>query len=78
MLLLHSIIIYVSEKFSRKNIKVNQDDDKIRDEKLQYDVNKKKTVKILGSSSGRFDKYDCLTGEEILTNDQRTKTNQKN
>ena len=42
MLLLHSIIIHVSEKISRKNIKVNQDDDKIRDEKLQYDVNKKK------------------------------------
>ena len=45
-------------------------DNKIRDEKLQYDVNKE-TAKMSALSSGKIDKYDCLTGEEILPSDQR-------
>ena len=38
-------------------------DDKIRDEKLHYDINRE-VAKIL--SSGKIDKYEYLTGEEIF------------
>ena len=44
-------------------------DDKIRNEKLQYDINRE-AVKILALSSGKTDKYEYLTGEEILPSDQ--------
>ena len=44
-------------------------DDKIKDEKLQYNVNRK-TAKISALSSGKIDKYEYLTGEEILPSDQ--------
>ena len=40
-------------------------DDKIRDKKLQYDINKK-AVKIWALSSGKIYKYESVTGEEIL------------
>ena len=42
----------------------------IRDEKLQYDINKE-TSKILALSSGKIDKYEYLTGEEILSYNQQ-------
>ena len=45
-------------------------DDKIRDEKLQYDINRE-AAKILALSSGKIDKYEYLTGETILISDQR-------
>ena len=45
-------------------------DDKIGDEKLQYDINKE-AAKISALSSGKIDKYEYLTGEEILPSDQR-------
>ena len=45
-------------------------DDKIRDEKLQYDINKE-SAKISILSSGKIDKYEYLTGEEILPSNQR-------
>ena len=45
-------------------------DDKIRDEKLQYDINKE-IGKISALSSGKLDKYEYLRGEEILPFDQR-------
>ena len=45
-------------------------DDKIRDEKLQYDINQD-AVKISALSSKRIDKYEYLTGEEILLSNQR-------
>ena len=45
-------------------------DDKIRDEKLQYDINRE-APKISALSSGKIDKYEYLTGEEILSSDQR-------
>ena len=45
-------------------------DDKIRDEKLQYDINGEAT-KISALSSGKIDKYEYLTGEEILLDNQR-------
>ena len=43
-------------------------DDEIRDEKLQYDINRENS-KISALSSG-IDKYDYLTGKEILPFDQ--------
>ena len=40
-------------------------DDKIRDQKLQYDVNRE-AAKILALSSDKIHKYEYLTGENIL------------
>ena len=40
-------------------------DYKIRDEKLQYDINKE-TGKISALPSGKNEKYEFLTSEEIL------------
>ena len=40
-------------------------DDKIRDEKLHYD-NKREAAKISAISSRKIDKYEYLTGEEML------------
>ena len=40
-------------------------DDKIRDEKLQQDINRE-AAKISALSSGKIDKYEYLTGKEIL------------
>ena len=40
-------------------------DDKIRDEKLEYGINRKAT-KLSALSSGKIDKHEYLTGEEIL------------
>ena len=42
--------------------------DKIRDEKLQYDINKE-AAKISPLSSGKIDKYEYLTDEEMLPSD---------
>ena len=39
--------------------------DQIRDEKLQYDINRKAS-KISALSSGNIQKYEYLTGEDIL------------
>ena len=44
--------------------------DQIRDEKLQYDINRK-TVEISDLSSGKIDKYEYLTGKEILPSNQQ-------
>ena len=44
-------------------------DDKIGDEKLQYGINRE-AAKISALSSGKIDKYEYLTGEEILPSDQ--------
>ena len=44
--------------------------DKIRDEKLQYDINRE-TAKTPALSSEKIDKYEYHSGEEILPPDQR-------
>ena len=41
----------------------------IRNEKLQYDINRK-TAKISVLSSGKINKYEYLTGEEIFPSNQ--------
>ena len=50
-------------------------DDQIRDEKLQYHINREAT-KISAWSSGKIDKYDYLTSEERLLTNQRRITEQ--
>ena len=45
-------------------------DDKIKDEKLQYDINRE-TAKISAFLSGKIVKYVYLTGGEILSSNQR-------
>ena len=42
----------------------------IKDEKLQYDINRE-AAKISALSSGKLDKYEYLTGEEILPSNQQ-------
>ena len=44
--------------------------DQIRDEKLQYDINRE-AAKISTLSSGKIDKYEYLTGEEMLPSNQQ-------
>ena len=45
-------------------------DDKIRDKKLQYNINIE-AAKISALLSARIDKYEYLAGEEILPSNQR-------
>ena len=45
-------------------------EDQIKDEKLQYDINRE-AAKISALSSGKLDKYEYLTGEEILPSNQQ-------
>ena len=45
-------------------------DDEIEDEKLQYGFNRE-VAKISALSSGKTDKYEYLTGEEILPSNQK-------
>ena len=45
-------------------------DDKIKDQKLQHDV-RREAAKISTLSSGKIDKYDYLTSEEILSFNQK-------
>ena len=40
-------------------------DDKIKDGKLQYDIDRE-AVRISALSSEKIDKYEYLTGEEML------------
>ena len=52
-------------------------EDKIRNEKLQYDINRQ-AAKISILSSRRIDKYGYLTGEEILLPNRRQIIEQAN
>ena len=45
-------------------------DDHIKDEKIQYDINRE-AAKVSTLSSGKIDKYEYLTGEEILSSNQK-------
>ena len=45
-------------------------DDQIRDEKLQYDINRK-GAKLSTLLSGKIEKYEYLTGKEILASNQK-------
>ena len=50
-------------------------DGKITDEKLRYDIDRE-AAKITALSSEKIDKYEYLTGEEILLSDQSRITEQ--
>ena len=45
-------------------------EDQIKDEKLKYDINRE-AAKISALSSGKLDKYEYLTGEEVLPSNQQ-------
>ena len=45
-------------------------DDEIRNEKLQYDINRE-AAKTSVLSSGKIDTYEYLTGEEMLPSNQK-------
>ena len=45
-------------------------DDQIKDEKLQYNINRE-AAKISALSSGEIRKYEYLTGEDILPSNQQ-------
>ena len=45
-------------------------DDQIRDEKLQNNINRE-VAKVSTLSSGNIDKYEYLTGKEILPSNQK-------
>ena len=44
-------------------------EDQIRDEKLQQDINRE-AGKLSALSLGKIDKYEYLTGEEMLPSDK--------
>ena len=50
-------------------------EDQIKDEKLQYNINRE-AAKISALSSCKTDKYEYLTGEEILPSNQQQITEQ--
>ena len=45
-------------------------DDQIKDEKRQYDINRE-AAKISALSSDKFNKYEYLTGEEVLPSNKQ-------
>ena len=51
--------------------------DQIRDEKLQYDINRE-AAKISALSSGKISKSEYLTGEDILPSNQQQIIEQAN
>ena len=51
-------------------MKIMTIENQIKDEKLQYDINRE-AAKISALSSGKIDKYEYLTGEEILPSNQQ-------
>ena len=71
ILCLHQIILWGLEKiFLTYIIKITIIHDQIRDEKLQYNINRE-AAKISALSSGKIHKYEYLTGEDILSSNQQ-------
>ena len=62
MLRLRQIILEDLEKVFSTYDKIMTINDQIRDEKPQYNINRK-TAEISALSSGKIDKYECLTGK---------------
>ena len=44
--------------------------DQIKDEKLPYDINRE-AAKVSALSSGKIDKYEYLTGKEVLSSNKK-------
>ena len=75
ILCLHQTILYGLENFFENIIKIMTVNDQIRDEKLQYDINRE-VAKISALSSGKIHKYEYLPGEDILPSNQEQITEQ--
>ena len=76
ILILHQIIFYILDAiFKKKNKLIVTIEDEIKDEKLQYGINRE-AAKLSALSSGQIDKYEYLTGEEVLPSDQGILTEQ--
>ena len=61
--------------FRKNNLKIIEKpimtiDDEIREEKLQYDINRE-AAKTSALSSSKMDRYEYVTGEVILPSNQR-------
>ena len=63
----HQIILYVLEKIVYN--KIMTIDDQIKDEKIQYVINTE-AAKLSILSSGKINKYEYLTVEEILPSEE--------
>ena len=63
----HQIILYVLEKIVYN--KIMTIDDQIKDEKIQYVINTE-AAKLSTLSSGKINKYEYLTVEEILPSEE--------
>ena len=71
ILCLHQIILWGLEKiFLTYIIKLTTINDQIRDEKIQYDINRE-VAKTSAWSSGKIRKYEYFTGEDILPSHQQ-------
>ena len=72
ILCLHQIIPWAwgSEKIFLTYDKIMTINDRIIDEKLQYDIDRK-AAKTSTLSSGKIHKYEYLTGENILPSNQQ-------
>ena len=56
--------------FSIYAIKIMTINDQIKDEKLQYDIDRE-AAKTSALTSGKIHKYEYLTGEDILLSNQQ-------
>ena len=72
---LHQIIPYNLEKIFSIYNKIMTIDDQIRDKKLEYDINRE-AAEISALSTDKIDKYEHLTGKEILPSNQQKITEQ--
>ena len=66
----HNLLCFRENLLDRIKILTIKTDSKIRDEKIQYGTNRE-VAKILALSSGKSDKCEYPTGEEISPSDQR-------
>ena len=73
---MRQIILYVLENLLETIQKlIKTIDHKIRDEKMQYEITRE-AAKLSSLSSGKIDKYEYCTGEEVLPPDQTTSKEQ--
>ena len=63
----HQMILYVLEKIVYN--KIMTIDDQIKDEKIQYVINTE-AAKLSTLSSGKINKYEYLTVEEMLPSEE--------
>ena len=69
ILALDNLLLFRKNLFEKIQKVIITNDCKIRDENLQYNINRE-TAKVSPLSLGKINKYKCLTGEKILPRDQ--------